>query len=334
MITFVGASCVVFGGMLISMQLNLSKKISEKVEEKVDTPVENTTENAPVPEKIPEKAQEIIPTNDKFAMYDNVNKIQQVLDNSREIPQVQDVVNKIPTQNEDEERSKLQSKIKEIIKKMQNKSENNVVEEKKPSKNLLEKIEFSTPKNKTIDMNFKNISEEDNLKVEQALISSGFKLLSEVRIGSTGIDYIGVAKDKIVVVQLDTSEGNWFASEDKVEGNETPIWFSEKGNKISPIFRVLEAKNNIQNLLGDVVDLPIESVACLTNSNVVNYSEVENSWKNLGVNVVKLNENNDEDEFVEMSSLAEIYPVQSQQEIDEESMNKIISVLEKAEIPE
>ena len=141
LITFVGASCVVFGGMLISMQLNLSKKISEKVEEKVeekvDTPVENTTENAPVPEKIPEKAQEIIPTNDKFAMYDNVNKIQQVLDNSREIPQVQDVVNKIPTQNEDEERSKLQSKIKEIIKKMQNKSENNVVEEKKPSKNLL-----------------------------------------------------------------------------------------------------------------------------------------------------------------------------------------------------
>jgi FtsZ-interacting cell division protein YlmF len=111
--------------------------------------------------------------------------------------------------------------------------------------------------------------------MEQTLISSGFKLLSEIRIGSTGIDYLGVAKDKLVVVQLDTTEGNWFASEDKVEGNDAPVWFSELGNKISPVARAIEAKNNIAELINGKIDLPIESVACLSRSKVVNMPQTQ-----------------------------------------------------------
>ena len=87
----------------------------------------------------------------------------------------------------------------------------------------------------------------------------GFKLLSEIRIGSTGIDYLGVAKDKIALIQLDTTEGNWFASEDKVEGNNAPVWFSELGNKTSPVSRAIEARNNISELIKGEIDLPIET---------------------------------------------------------------------------
>ena len=168
--------------------------------------------------------------------------------------------------------------------------------------------------------------------MEQTLISSGFKLLSEIRIGSTGIDYLGVAKDKLVVVQLDTTEGNWFASEDKVEGNDAPVWFSELGNKISPVARAIEAKNNIAELINGKIDLPIETVACLSRSKVVNIPETIEDWEKLQVKVVQLEKSNDEMET--LSSIEEIYPTQSQEEVDESVMNELISILEKAEIPE
>lgn len=347
LITFIGALCVTVSGVLVAMQLKFFEEPKNDVgndvgiDVKEENNAENTTkENEKVEAKEPEKVEvvENIPTmvneipspETKYEMYNNTPKQEIKPEIIEEPVNISEEISK----NEEEERAKLQAKIREIMKKMKEKQENpeELAKEEKNEEKLLSKVDFSN-KSQKIDMNFKNISEQDNTKVEQTIISAGFKLLSEIRIGSTGIDYLGVAKDKLVVVQLDTTEGNWFASEDKVEGNQTPVWFSEMGNKISPVSRALEAKDNLTTLLNGEIDLPIETIACLTNSNVVNYSEYAENWENIGVKVVNLYEN-EEDSLSDVKALSELYPIQSQEEIAEESMNKIISILEKAEIPE
>ena len=347
LMTFIGSLFVTLSGVLIAMELkfikpqeNSENTSNSDTEQNKATKVIKASEKSKenTEEKTEEKAKEntdMPKSEEKFAMYNNANKSEPVAKKQEVIIEEKPEIIE-NSKNEDEERAKLQAKIKEIMKKMKEKQETEELEEinKNPSEKLLSKVEFQkNSKTELIDMNFKNISEKENLQMEHTLISAGFKLLSEIRIGSTGIDYLGVAKDKLVVVQLDTTDGNWFASEDTVEGNKSPVWFSENGNKTSPVSRTLEAKSNIEKLLAGNIDLPIETVACLTNSNVVNYEEFKEKWDEMGVKVVKLNES-EEDSISDIKTLSDIYPIHSQEEISEEAMNKIISILEKAEIPE
>ncbi len=354
LITFIGTVLVTFSGVLIAMQLSFNEDF--KTEKNIENDNQNLNEKAEISNteieekvdknlnKVKEDISTIIPRlEEKFAMYnENQNKDLKV-ENTTE--RVENNISEEPEALEnEEERIKLQNKIKEIMKKMKEKSEPEAEtensksdkNEEKSSKKLLSKFEIpeviNAEKTEKIDMNFKNISEEENIQMEHTLISAGFKLLSEIRIGSTGIDYLGVAKDKLAIVQLDTTDGNWFASEDMVEGNKTPVWFSEFGNKISPVSRTIEAKNNIEQLLVDT-KLPIETVVCLTNSNIVNYEEYAEKWDKMGIKIVKLNEK-EEDIGNNIKTLDDIYPMHSQEAISEELMNKIISILENAEIPE
>lgn len=360
-ITFIGLCFITYAGIVISMNFEFlrikpdvksddaEKSITQEALKNATLEVEKSITNTNEEEKKQEEVevkenpvkslQEI--SEERFAMYNGNNQdktslVKEELIEKEETPLQNNEVG-IPNSTE-EDRAKLQAKIKEIMQRMKERREEEYLEieqredvQEDKKEKILEPVKFSQ-NNNLIDMNFKNISEKENAQMEQTLISSGFKLLSEIRIGSTGIDYLGVAKDKLVVVQLDTTEGNWFASEDKVEGNDAPVWFSELGNKISPVARAIEAKNNIAELINGKIDLPIESVACLSRSKVVNIPETIEDWEKLQVKVVQLEKSNDEMET--LSSIEEIYPQQSQEDVDESVMNKLISILEKAEIPE
>lgn len=360
-ITFIGLCFITYAGIVISMNFEFlrikpdvksddaEKSITQEALKNATLEVEKSITNTNEEEKKQEEVevkenpvkslQEI--SEERFAMYNGNNQdktslVKEEIIEKEEIPLQNNEVG-IPNSTE-EDRAKLQAKIKEIMQRMKERREEEYLEieqredvQEDKKEKILEPVKFSQ-NNNLIDMNFKNISEKENAQMEQTLISSGFKLLSEIRIGSTGIDYLGVAKDKLVVVQLDTTEGNWFASEDKVEGNDAPVWFSELGNKISPVARAIEAKNNIAELINGKIDLPIETVACLSRSKVVNIPETIEDWEKLQVKVVQLEKSNDEMET--LSSIEEIYPTQSQEEVDESVMNELISILEKAEIPE
>lgn len=347
-ITFAGLCCITYSGVLISMQIKY-KNDDETKETKADDVAEPKEEV---------KAEEVVKANEEAKTIENTNTPVRVAptpeqrfemyNNKQAIPtEVQPVetqaqnptVAEENTFNNDEERTRLQSKIKEIMARMKEKSnatERPMDEVKaEPENKILSPVDFSKEANTKpiIDMNFEKISAEDNALMEQSLIGAGFKLLSEIRIGSTGIDYLGVAKDKLVVVQLDTTDGNWFASEDKVEGSDEPVWFSETGNKISPVARAIEARNNIQNLIGEEINLPIQTVACLTNSKIVNFFETSEEWEKLGVDVVRLNRTSDDENEDGIKQISELFPAQSQQAPEEAEINKLIAILEKAEVP-
>lgn len=365
-ITFIGLCIMTYSGIILSMNfefLNIKvdnqsddneKSITQEAIKNATLEVEKSNNKTNEEEKTEQKEDTIKPLQEineqRFAMYNANNTEKPVLSETEIVQQNEpnlktNLIQKETLQNQiekedenndqaEEDRIKLQAKIKEIMQRMKERKEE-TENEKEILENKEEKVIEPTTiskKDSLIDMNFRNISEEENAQMEHTLISSGFKLLSEIRIGSTGIDYLGVAKDKILVVQVDTSEGNWFASEDKVEGNNAPVWFSELGNKTSPVARAIEARNNISELIKGEIDLPIETVACLTNSKVVNITEAQDDWDKSSVKVVQLN--NDNEDIDVLSTLEDLYPFQSQEDIDENTMNKLISILEKAEIPE
>ena len=220
-ITFAGLCCITYSGVLISMQIKY-KKDDETKETKADDVAEPKEEV---------KAEEVVKANEEAKTIENTNTPVQVAptpeqrfemyNNRQAIPnEVQPVETQVQnpavaeenTFNNDEERARLQSKIKEIMARMKEKNnatERPMDEVKTETENkILSPVDFSKEANTKpiIDMNFEKISAEDNALMEQSLISAGFKLLSEIRIGSTGIDYLGVAKDKLVVVQLATTD--------------------------------------------------------------------------------------------------------------------------------
>ena len=253
--------------------------------------------------------------------------------------------------SDEEERAKLQSKIREVMERMREKQNEENIEAKvnvNPvidpevateeqeigTQKILEPMQFAGKEKNSLlqNMNFKKISPEENNVMERTLIGAGFKLLSEIRIGSTGIDYLAVGKDKLVVVQLDTTDGNWSASEEVVEGSEAPVWFSENGSKISQVARAIEAKNDILRLIDGQIQIPIETIACLTNSIIVNETDMRSEWNKLGVRMARLSELDDVYDNIEI--LNSIFPEKSQIPPSEADMTKLISILEKAEIPE
>ena len=234
------------------------------------------------------------------------------------------------------EREKLRNKIKEMVNKIDGDNNNpDVKEEKEEVENTLEpekllskfdvskikgkettttnETEKSTEKSEVLTaekvatkMNYETITEEQNMIFENVLIDAGFKLLSEIRIGDTGIDYLGISKEQIAIIQVDTQPGKWMANEEIIADNKHPLWYSENGNKISPFYRV---KNNT----------------------IVNMDEAEEIAKTQNIKILKL-EDFDGNEFID--NLNEQFEIDSQTEPDTKTLNKMITILEQAEIPE
>lgn len=343
-----------------------------KSEEKSETKGANVIEEAREVTPTPVKVFDIPAPEKRFEMYNNPQPVSEnvatVAQEQMMPEQIETVANTVPqnvnneveqsveesTISEDEERERLQSKIREVMRRMNEREKQEkesqketlntnvapVVEpevtkkESTPVQKILEPMQFDGKgKNPLLqNMNFKKITPEDNSAMERILIGAGFKLLSEIRIGTTGIDYLAVGKEKLVVVQLDTTDGNWSASEDVVEGSNGPVWFGENGTKISPVARAIEARNNVENLIQGHMQIPVETFACLVNSNVVNVEDMQNEWEKLGVRVARLRSTNEIEDGIKQ--LGTIFPNSSQESPSEEEMTQLISILEKAEIPE
>jgi hypothetical protein len=155
--------------------------------------------------------------------------------------------------------------------------------------------------------------------LERILIGAGFQLLTEIRIGETGIDYLGIGKDEILVMQVDASTGAFMASEEKVNGR--AVWMNDKDSKPSPVARAIAAREDVKRLIGPLTGMPITTAALLAGNSVVNEMEAARDWKKLNVRVMSLSE------------LVKTYPIESVEKVDEGIMQKVIPILEAAEAP-
>lgn len=255
-----------------------------------------------------------------------------------------------PLPDEDKERAALQSKIQEVMERMKAreeaaggqsqrkpapapKAESKVAPKAEPvelppmptrlapvpdvPKTLAPAI-GAVPKARQA-MNYGTIPPELNEHLERILIGAGFQLLTEIRVGDTGIDYLGIGKNEILVMQVDASTGAFMASEEKVGGR--TMWMNDKGSKLSPVGRALAARDDVKRLIGSVAPMPITTAALLAGNSVVNEMEAARDWKKLSVRVMSLSE------------LVKTYPLESVEKVDETVMQKVIPILEAAEAP-
>lgn len=333
-----GACLVTYFSVVESFKFDFKKYF------KKDENLENVSVKEDVKEDMVSKEEvkeEISPVkmieDENIAKYDVYNNPERVKDTDivREVPEPQYKIREEAKSSaeidEEKEREKLQSKIKEVMERLKNKNTDEEEEEpvKKKEQSILMPIQFDKAKN-DVEMNFKTITPEQNVVIEETLVSAGFKLLSEIRIGKTGIDYLGVSKSGITIIQLDTKEGNWMASEDNV-GGLMPVWFSEDKQKYSPVARAIEARNTISELIKGKLDLPVKAFACLANSSVMNYFDIQDEWKENNIEVLRLSSNETIDDI---DSFEEKFAPSSEEEVDEATMNTLIEILEKAELPE
>ena len=182
------------------------------------------------------------------------------------------------------------------------------------------KHQAASQKSPDIEMHFPTIGEDLNEQIENDLISAGFKLLSEIRIGATGVDYLAAAADGIALIQADPTTGEWLANEDSVDGS-APQWFSADKAKTSPAHRAYTARDTISKLIADASTLPITAYAYIPDSTILNREDMTEIWHDAGVNVITRRE------FKKL--LAE----QTKTEPDPEEMQRIIDALEAAEVP-
>ncbi len=370
-ISLIGFCILTLGAISLSMSVNYIKQDIKDVDNPSETDVVNKVD---VDEKLKisdnQKVSALEDKKLKFSMYDNpkesVNnnelsessKIKLENNMNENLPDISELSknNKLEL-NENEEREKLQNKIQELMKQIDSskndiedvKEENNFKNQDNKSEKLLSHVDFvkySNPVDKVDptlinaekvldEMNYKNISEDQNILMEQCIIGSGCKLLSEIRIGDTGIDYVAVSKDEISVIQLDNSSGNWMANEEVIVGNDKPLWYSEEGNKISPIYRAISARNDIVSLLNNAVNIPVKAYACLVDSNISNMDELETILKKENVELLRLViPGTDEILLDDIVKINDLFAPNSRQEPDAKTMNSIIDILEKAEIPE
>ena len=214
---------------------------------------------------------------------------------------------------ESDDRRALQNKIQEVMAKMRARDAAGLVQ---PAAHPQPEGEGPGPDIAPARPSLHPLSPELSAHMEQILMAAGFQLLSEIRIGETGIDFMGVGRDEILIVQVDDSQGAYIASEDLVGG--APAWLSEGGSKLSPVARAVAARDDAKSLLSDF-GLSVGAVALLASSSVVNEPEAARDWKRLGVRVMELPE------------LVKSYPVGSVEKPDETVMDGIIAALEKAE---
>ncbi|MCL2439614.1 MAG: hypothetical protein FWD15_03835 [Alphaproteobacteria bacterium] len=173
---------------------------------------------------------------------------------------------------------------------------------------------------------FSRISEAENSAMENLLIGSGAKLLSEIRIGHDGVDYLALCDSEIALVQVDASHGAWIAGNEVIDGEIR--WFSEEDSKPSPVERALATKKVVEELIGAAAGLPIVPYVCTTNSTIVNADDMKAEWAAAGVKVCGI------DEGQELPLISDMFKPESRNPIDEDIMQKVISIFEKAEEPE
>ncbi|MDR1009500.1 MAG: hypothetical protein LBL52_04600 [Rickettsiales bacterium] len=307
---------------------------------------------APIePEPAPaEKPAEPIPAPEKLASakQSEAGPKEETLYKSMQAPEpapepVAVVAPAAPVIDEAASRAALQSKIKEVMDNMKTRQETEPLEpvpapvmaEPAPilsHANLAPKAEpveaepvpapqlAATPK-----WGFAEITAETNASMENILLASGAKLLSEIRVGSSGVDYLVLAKDEIAVVQMFNRDGSWLAGEEESAGEN--MWFSEASSAPSPVIRAAEAAKSVTEIIGRETALPITACVCVEGAEILNAAKASDEWAHENVKVCSLAPS-------ALPSLSDIFAPGAKEPMDDATMERIVAALETAEQPE
>ena len=125
--------------------------------------------------------------------------------------------------------------------------------------------------------------------VYDALQQKNYGIISNVAVGSTLIDFVGVSENNICLCLVDKESGDWLADEEMFNGEE-PLWFSENSHRVSPVCLLNNARKIIKEKLDDEgFEQNLEAYVVIQMANIINADDMFETWDDLNINVTRIN---------------------------------------------
>lgn len=125
--------------------------------------------------------------------------------------------------------------------------------------------------------------------VYDALLQKGYDIIGDIAIGGNMVDFIGVSEDKICLFLVDKESGDWLADEELFNGEE-PLWFSESSHRVSPVRKLNVVRNAVKPVLEkEGFEQTLESYVVIQMANIINADDMFEIWKNMEINVTRIN---------------------------------------------
>jgi hypothetical protein len=135
-----------------------------------------------------------------------------------------------------------------------------------------------------------NTPAQVNKDILKALQEKGYTILKEVTLGENIIDFLAIAKERIILIGIDEEKGDWIANEDKEEDKEYPEWFFDSAKRESPVNMIMESYVELYPMLKQALgddDFPINVVLVIACANIVNIKDIKADWADIGASVVR-----------------------------------------------
>lgn len=154
------------------------------------------------------------------------------------------------------------------------------------SDNKTESTEKTSRSSKKTD---KESNTASHSPVYDILLQKGYDILSNISVGETLIDFVGVSKDEICFCLVDKESGDWLADEEMFNGEE-PLWFSENSHRISPVCKLNNAKKVItEKLEEEGFEQDLNFYVIIQMANIINADDMFEIWNNMNINVTRIN---------------------------------------------
>lgn len=125
--------------------------------------------------------------------------------------------------------------------------------------------------------------------VYDALLQKGYDIIGDIAVGGNVLDFVAVSEDKICLFLVDKENGDWLADEELFNGEE-PLWFSESSHRVSPVRKLNVVRNAVKPVLEkEGFEQTLESYVVIQMANIINADDMFEIWKNMEINVTRIN---------------------------------------------
>ncbi len=157
--------------------------------------------------------------------------------------------------------------------------------------------------------------------IKEIIETAGYKVLTNVKVGSDTIDYVAVSDSAVALCFEEQQQGDWLADEEIFSDSE-PRWFSESAQKTSPAYRALQIRNKVNDAITETYpEMMVVPILVISKGNIVNASDMLDTWEDMKVFVSRIGAGGPSD----LKKLNNLLP----QNPDDSVNDEIVSQIEK-----
>ena len=125
--------------------------------------------------------------------------------------------------------------------------------------------------------------------VYDALVQKNYDIISNVNVGGTVVDFVGVSDSDICLCLVDKETGDWLADEEMFNGEE-PLWFSENSHRVSPVCKLNNAFRKIKDAVEEEgLEQNVSAFVVVQMANIINADDMFEIWNDMNIEVTRIN---------------------------------------------